>query len=118
VIGKAYQILSDSRERKKYDKKREEYGKKGLLDPCDSWGEAFAINASGTDSGSSNSDDNDSDDSSDSEDEEEQKPDRFRKNNEKNEIKAYIQKCVEETLVEATDRLVAKLMEAVDRNRL
>jgi curved DNA-binding protein CbpA len=72
VIGEAYHVLSDSRERKKYDEKRKEYREKGLLDPCDSWGEAFAINASGNDSVPSDSDDENS------KDEEVHKPDKFR----------------------------------------
>jgi hypothetical protein len=55
--------LSNSKERKKYNKKREDYKEQGLMDPLDLWvrvNAEFAANASGTDSGESDSDDSDS----------------------------------------------------------
>jgi hypothetical protein len=72
VISKAYQVLYNSEEREKYNKKREVYREKGLIDPLDLWKAEFNPNASGTDTGESDSDD--------SEGEKENKPDRFRKN--------------------------------------
>lgn len=52
VVGRAYQVLSDSEERKEYDRNHKRYKLKGELDPIALWDENFAENASGNDSGS------------------------------------------------------------------
>jgi hypothetical protein len=69
VISEAYQVLS--KERKEYDNNLWRYQKMGQLDPL-AWGEEFAANGSGTDSGKSDSVD------SDSEKHKKHKPDKFR----------------------------------------